>query len=108
MVLLDRPAAPKEGDEEDDAADDDEEDGGVEELVAEEVEVLGVGTLDHSPHHYQQKARKLRIETYTIELKIATADILIHLDLLTHRKKKVEEEEAVLDAFDARLHDEST
>ena len=61
MVLLDRPAAPEEGDEEDDAADDDEEDGGVEELVPEEVEVLGVGTLDHSAHHYQEKARKLII-----------------------------------------------
>ena len=61
MVLLDRPAATEEGNEEDDAADDDEEDGGVEELVPEEVEVLGVGTLDHSPHHYQEKARKLRI-----------------------------------------------
>ena len=61
MVLLDRPAAPEEGDKEDDAADDDEEDGGVEELVPEEVEVLGVGALDHSPYHYQEKARKLRI-----------------------------------------------
>ena len=61
MVLLDRAAAPEEGDKEDDAADDDEEDGGVEELVAEEVKVLGVGALDHSPHHYQEKARKLRI-----------------------------------------------
>ena len=61
MVLLDRPAATEEGNEEDDAADDDEEDGGVEELVPEEVEVLGVGTLDHSTHHYQEKARKLRI-----------------------------------------------
>ena len=60
VVLLDRAAAAEEGDEEDDAADDDEEDGGVEELVPEEVEVLGVGTLDHSPYHYQEKARKLR------------------------------------------------
>ena len=54
MVLLDRPAAPEEGNEEDDAANDDEEDGGVEELVTEEVKVLGVSTLDHSTHHYQE------------------------------------------------------
>ena len=61
VVLLDRAAAAEEGDEEDDAADDDEEDGGVEELVTEEVKVLGVGTLDHTAHHYQEQARKLRI-----------------------------------------------
>ena len=61
MVLLDCAAAPEECDKEDDATDDDEEDGGVEELVAEEVKILGVGTLDDSPHHYQKKARKLRI-----------------------------------------------
>ena len=61
MVLLDRAAAPEEGDKEDDAANDHEEDGGVEELVAEEVKILGVGALDHSPDHYQEKARKLRI-----------------------------------------------
>ena len=54
VVLLDRPAAPEEGNEEDDAANDDEEDGGVEELVPKEVKVLGVSTLDHSTHHYQE------------------------------------------------------
>ena len=61
VVLLDCAAAPKEGDKEDDTANDDEEDGGVEELVTEEVKVLGVGTLDHTAHHYQEQARKLRI-----------------------------------------------
>ena len=53
VVLLDRAAAAEEGDEEDDAADDDEEDRRVEELVAEEVEVLRVRALDHSSGHNQ-------------------------------------------------------
>ena len=59
MVLLDGAAAAEEGDEEDDAADDDEEDGRVEELVAEEVEVLAVHALDHAASHDQAQAREL-------------------------------------------------
>ena len=59
VVLLDRAAAAEEGDEEDDAADDDEEDRRVEELVAEEVEVLRVRALDHSSSHNQKQAREL-------------------------------------------------
>ena len=53
VVLLDGAAAAEEGDEEDDAADDDEEDGRVEELVAQEVEVLTVHALDHPARHDQ-------------------------------------------------------
>ena len=41
------------------------------------------------------------------EVTSMAADIMTLLDLLTHRKEKVEQEEAVLDAFDARLHVES-
>ena len=59
VVLLDRAAAAEEGDEEDDAADDDEEDRRVEELVAEEVEILRVSTLDHSSSHNQEQAGEL-------------------------------------------------
>ena len=59
VVLLDRAAAAEEGDEEDDAADDDEEDRRVEELVAEEVEVLRVRALDHSSSHNQEQAGEL-------------------------------------------------
>ena len=61
MVLLDRAAAAKEGDEEDDAANDNEEDGSVEELVTEKVEILGICSLDHSAGHDQEKSRKLNI-----------------------------------------------
>ena len=59
VVLLDGAAAAEEGDEEDDAADDDEEDGRVEELVAQEVEVLAVHPLDHATSHDQAQAREL-------------------------------------------------
>ena len=59
MVLLDRAAAAEEGDEEDDAADNDEEDRRVEELVAEEVEILRVRALDHSSSHNQEQAGEL-------------------------------------------------
>ena len=59
VVFLDGAAAAEEGDEEDDAADDDEEDGRVEELVAEEVQVLAVHALDHAARHDQAQAREL-------------------------------------------------
>ena len=56
VVLLDRAAAAEEGDEEDDAPDNDEEDRSGEELVAEEVEVLTVGSLNAPTSHNQEES----------------------------------------------------
>ena len=61
VVLLDGPAAAKEGDEEDDTSHDDEEDWGREELVSKEVKILTVGPLDHTPCHNQEQARELEL-----------------------------------------------
>ena len=56
VVLLDGTTAPEEGDEEDDASDNDEEDRSGEELVAEEVQVLTVGSLDDTSSHDQEQS----------------------------------------------------
>ena len=63
MVLLDGTTAPEEGDEEDDAPDNDEEDRSGEELVAEEVEVLTVGSLNDPTSHNQEESWELKQET---------------------------------------------
>ena len=68
VVLLDGAAAAEEGDEEDDAADDDEEDGRVEELVAQEVEVLTVHALDHAARHDQAEAGELQKDRVSYQL----------------------------------------
>jgi len=57
-ILLDGSAAPEESDEEDDAADHDEEDGRVEEVVAQEVQVLTVGSLNDSTGYNQHQTGK--------------------------------------------------
>ena len=62
MVLLDGTTATEEGNKEDDAANNDEEDGGVEELVAKEVEVLGVGALDGAASDDEQQAGQLETQ----------------------------------------------
>ena len=59
VVLLDGTATPKEGNEEDDAAHDDQEHGGGEELVSEEVEILGIGALNNSSRDNQEQTREL-------------------------------------------------
>ena len=78
MVLLDGAAATEERDEEDDTADSDEEGGSAEEVVAEKVEVVGVGALDDSAGADEEQAGE--------------------------GEKEVEEEEAVLDALHVGLH----
>ena len=59
MRLLDRAAAPEEGDDEYEAADGDQEDGGVEHLRAEEVQVLRVDALDDPARGDQDQAGQL-------------------------------------------------
>ena len=56
VVLLDGTTAAEERDEEDDASDNDEEDRSGEELVAEEVQVLTVGSLDDTSSHDQEQS----------------------------------------------------
>ena len=96
VVLLDGSAAPEEGHKEDDAADDDEEDRRGEELVAQEVEVLAVGSLDHSASHYEEQPGQLKHQTLHPTLKGREEG--------PHCKEEVEEEERVLDTLDAGLH----
>lgn len=57
--LLDRAAAPEEGDDEDEAAHGDQQDGRVEHLRAEKVEVLRVDALDHRAGDDQNQSCQL-------------------------------------------------
>ena len=96
VVLLDGSTAPEESHKEDDAADDDEEDRRGEELVAQEVEVLAVGSLDNSASHYEEQPGQLKHQTLHLTLKEREEG--------PHCKEEVEEEERVLDTLDAGLH----
>ena len=62
VVLLDGSATSEESHKEDDAADNDEEDRSGEELVAQKVEVLAVGSLDNPASHYEEQPGELKEE----------------------------------------------
>lgn len=62
VVLPHGSAAAEEGHSEDDASDHDEKDRGVEELIAQEVQVLAVHALDDSSGDDQRQTRNLEDE----------------------------------------------
>ena len=98
VVFLNGAAAPEEGDKEDNAAHDNQEHGGGEELVSEEVEILGIGPLNNSSSHNQKQTRELH------RLSVVTLIKNSNKHRVTYREQEVKEEECVLDALDAGLH----
>ena len=62
VILLDGAATPEEGNKEDDTAHDDQKHGGGEKLVSQEVEILGIGTLNNSSSDNQKQTRELIIK----------------------------------------------